>query len=275
LKDRDCENRRRAIVAIRDIRPRAKEAVPDLIQALRATSTREVAAQALGAIGSDAKDAVPALIKVVKRRLTGYKSAVDALGAIGPDAKQAVPTLIQALRSRRLAKPCYADDLSPAALLINRASMGTLAPACIARGDFEYSEHLISALGRIGPSATDAVPLLVEEVVRNHSNWRGWLAARALGRIGSSNYDAKGISIKEVQRALVIMMRDLSIHPEERANAALALGEICSTSTSFLYPVALEKAAHKDDSMIVRKAAQEALEQISRTYSCALEHESV
>jgi HEAT repeat protein len=77
--------------------------VPHLIEALKDKDARvrAPAAIAFGAIGADAKAAVPVLIAALStdpnndvRRL-----AADSLGLIGPDAKEAVPALLKALHA--------------------------------------------------------------------------------------------------------------------------------------------------------------------------------
>jgi HEAT repeat protein len=78
-------------------------AVPALIDVLKSKRKRTWphAATALKQLGIFAKDAVPALTEVVKQtedRLT-LSLAIDALGAVGPDAKSAVPQLLDVLRS--------------------------------------------------------------------------------------------------------------------------------------------------------------------------------
>ena len=72
----------------------AKDAVPDLVQALQDEDTRvpRVAAEALGEIGEGTKDAVPTLIQVLQDENVGVRRRVArALGRIGtPEALKAV-----------------------------------------------------------------------------------------------------------------------------------------------------------------------------------------
>jgi HEAT repeat protein len=90
--------------ALAELGPRAKAAVPALIEALGNPSERIRwgAARALGRMGSDAWPAVPGLIKLLgeKPPVDSYffhaaprDAAVEALGEIGPAAKDAVPAL--------------------------------------------------------------------------------------------------------------------------------------------------------------------------------------
>jgi hypothetical protein len=98
LKEKNGLVEPKAVVALSLI---GKEVVPALVDALRDKSSpygRRSAAQALGQIGPDAKDAVPALCQVLQEDdldLRGH--AVVALHSIGPDAKVAIPALLDTL----------------------------------------------------------------------------------------------------------------------------------------------------------------------------------
>jgi HEAT repeat protein len=73
----------------------AREAVPALIESLKRESlVRQNAALALGAIGPEASDAVPALIELLHDpEWTVRRQAATALGKIGPAGLQALPEL--------------------------------------------------------------------------------------------------------------------------------------------------------------------------------------
>ena len=91
-----------------------KKAVPVPIKKLQSAdrSDRELAARQLGELGTDAADAVPALVEKLKRdpRNTVRFSVAEALGKIGPTARAAVPDLIKEWR------PYYADSNDAAML---------------------------------------------------------------------------------------------------------------------------------------------------------------
>src|SRR5262249_41415756 len=83
-----------------------KEKVAELIKQLKGSdaAARGKAIEALGKLGPSAKEAVPALVDVIKKEKTftlhpaGSKPplrllAIGALGRIGPDAREAVPVL--------------------------------------------------------------------------------------------------------------------------------------------------------------------------------------
>jgi HEAT repeat protein len=87
---------------IRDAR-----AVPALIGALGDPSLKRIAAEALGDIGPDAREAVPALAAVLSDENESVRQAAcDALGKIGPDAREAMPALVEAFARKRLTKAC-------------------------------------------------------------------------------------------------------------------------------------------------------------------------
>ena len=145
---------------------RAAEArnVSALIRALRDRDARvrEDAAAALGKLGTDAKPAVPALIRALKVENDTYlysmrSAAATALGQIGPEAREAVPALVEALKT--------------------------------GAGEFRY--HYVrsaaaTALGQIGPEAKDAVPALIEALKSRGLGERDvcQAASTALGQIG-------------------------------------------------------------------------------------------
>jgi HEAT repeat protein len=76
-------------------------ALPQLVEVIKDkdAESRVLAAQALGAMGPVARGAIPMLSGAVADRNTEVrKQAIDALRAIGPDFKWAVPALLEALK---------------------------------------------------------------------------------------------------------------------------------------------------------------------------------
>jgi HEAT repeat protein len=76
-------------------------AVPDLIRSLNDNDPemRWRAAEILGRMGPEAKEAVPDLIaRIDDPELRVRKAAIRALGQIGPASSPAVPALIRVLR---------------------------------------------------------------------------------------------------------------------------------------------------------------------------------
>jgi hypothetical protein len=143
--------------------PKAKEAIPVLIEALKkeqkpGNSLPDNAAQALGKIG---EGAVPALIEVLKdRRATNaWPHAATALKVIGPKAKDALAALLE----------------------IAKTSKDPLAPLLA-----------VDALGAIGPAAKEAVPTLIELMRHNTLPQPGGRThvVVALGKIGAGAKEA-------------------------------------------------------------------------------------
>ena len=215
--DSDEEVISEAAKALGKIGPEAKDAVPALINVLNYEygNVKQYAAEALGNIGSEVKGTIPALIKVLKNEYEDSdvrKSAARALGKIGPTAKDAVPVLVEALKNE------YENK------------------------DIRDCKDYIIALGYIGPAAKDAVPMLIEALkhkpeyedvgdVRSD-------AAFALGKIGSAAKDA----VPE----LVELLQD-----EERTNkmyAAEALGKIGPEAKDAV-PALINALNHKDVSV--------------------------
>jgi HEAT repeat protein len=108
LHDLHEDDRACVLVALGRIGANAKEAIPALQAVLQDRDEpppyRCLAAEALGKIGPSAKIAVPALMRVLKddentALLQSY--AAEALGNIGADAKEALPLLKEAVTERR------------------------------------------------------------------------------------------------------------------------------------------------------------------------------
>lgn len=153
------------VETLRLMGPAAKDAMPDLLVALRDPSKwiRGSAARALGAIGPEAKAATAGLVEALPDheviaeggplfgKTTTSREAAQALMRIDPETgtRVAVPALIRALQSK------------------DTAAQGSA----------------LKALGTIGPPAKSAVPALVEVLKEQNQDLRV-LAVEALGRIG-------------------------------------------------------------------------------------------
>lgn len=110
------------------------------------------AIQALSYVGSKAKDAVPAFLRLLQTP-GGKPFLVSALGNIGPEARTAVPELLRMLRG----------------------------------SSYPYDAQLIIvALGQIGHDATNVVPALLPYLRNNSAGFAGvpTATAKALARFG-------------------------------------------------------------------------------------------
>jgi len=151
-------------------------AVPALTKALTDENEhiRDIAATSLRRIGPDAKDAIPALIKLLGDNAT-FRTAQDALGSIG---KAAIPDLIalfpepeegtetkeaksQRWRIRRRAVSVFGA--------IGAVAVPELIEILNSENDDGLSQDFAAeALGDIGPAAKDAVPALIQHITESN-----------------------------------------------------------------------------------------------------------
>jgi HEAT repeat protein len=138
--------------------PLARAQVPSLITTLtndRSPMVRQAAASALGAIGSEARLAAPALFHAAKETNLDVRSfALSALGQIQPDPLLTVPVLVAGL-----------DDPFPVARVFAATALGYYGPEAraavpallrmLATNNAAGSEHheAASALKKIDPEA--------------------------------------------------------------------------------------------------------------------------
>jgi HEAT repeat protein len=100
LKDKDLFVRRFAAQALGAVGPGAASATPALSAAVndRRQEVQEAAVIALGKIGAPAVTTLSAVVKDPSANPAVRRRAAEALGAIGPDARSAVPALVAALK---------------------------------------------------------------------------------------------------------------------------------------------------------------------------------
>ena len=154
------------LMALAQIGPPAKEAVPDLIKIIRrkrasGRGDTEICAaiRAAGAIGPDARDAVPSLIEAVGHRNEMVRLlAVGALGQIGPAAAKATPVLIKAFKDTNRH---VSGNAVRAVAKIGRPAVAYLIPA-LADEDPVTRSYCLMALSRMGAEAAPAAPALVK-----------------------------------------------------------------------------------------------------------------
>jgi hypothetical protein len=187
----DDKSRYWAAVALEKIGLRqAREAVPLMTKALtrHGDDIQVTAAKALAGLGQDASVAVPELIAVLSDGDSwAAKCAIIALGRIGPPAHAAVPELwkivesgdgyrMDAKRALWSIQPALAPRLIP--LLIDEVAgqRNPSGPNGAMSGSFFPA---IELLGRMGPSAAAAIPVLKDQLLGG----AGTQAALALWRI--------------------------------------------------------------------------------------------
>jgi HEAT repeat protein len=177
------------------------------------------AAQALGRFGADAKEAVPLLVQALQSPSTEVRQfAVDALGRIGLEPETVVPAIVAEA------------DLPP-----EHINYKPLAP---------FRRLAARALGRFGPAAAAAVPML-EKALQNEDPLYRVQAALALWKISQH------------PQAIPALRAALKRNESETAFAAvLAVAEI-GTGAQAVAPDLIEALNHSDPD--VRRAAASAL----------------
>jgi len=160
--------------------PQAKDVLPALVDALRSSdldTRRPALMSAMLCLGTEAKPAMPLMIEFLDDQdfHTQYW-ACRVLGAIGPDARVAVPKLLPLVQTgvgsvRRNAAAALGKigpDIGPQSRdVLIQALNDSLQPV---------REEAAIALGRLGEFAQPAVPAL-EELLKDESNF----AARSRG----------------------------------------------------------------------------------------------
>lgn len=229
-----AEENERARAALRAIGPAAIPALTAALRQERHWYVRKAAAYALGALGVQAREALPALIEALAD-VDGdavAPAAVEAIRMIDPEsATDAAPRLVEIAREqqsdeywRELQRrgtvpaqiPRLAEALSGTRDLAAAPSAPLWVPLlaeCLKNRREETRQWALKTLRKLGPAAAPAVPALVEAL--GHSKMQAQAAA-ALGEIGPG--------AREAVPALRAMLQDRS--PSLRSAAAQALATI-------------------------------------------------
>jgi HEAT repeat protein len=166
LEDDHPQVRVFAVHSLGQLGSKAKSAVPALLKALRGKDLqlRHWTAASLGWIGAVDETVVPALIEALKDE-HARSNAATALANIGPAAKGAIPALIEAL---------------DAPVTINAVNHRPI-----------IRSSVVQSLGRFGPDSVGAVSVLVG-ILKDETESTGLKcdAIRALGRIGPAAQEA-------------------------------------------------------------------------------------
>ena len=183
---------------------------------------------------------MPALIKILKKKPSDpvdkdvQALAAVALGRIGAPARAAVPGLLGMIAARELLDftdtpdPQSTATIAQAFIALGRTGEAkTTVPALIdeliqqsaeyRRGTYGFSSVTMQTLGSLGPSAKDAVQVLLGGLNHDFSSFR-IDTADALGKIGPP--------AREAIPLLTTAMNDLTSLPRARVKAAQALWRI-------------------------------------------------
>jgi HEAT repeat protein len=180
FKDRDPEYRKKAINALTAIGTEDKRVLPVLIKALKDRYISNEAAHALGNIG---KDAVPALLPLLKGRDTELRKwAAVALSDIGPEAKETIPALIE----------------------------------CLEDQDQSLRGWAAAALGRMAPESKAAIPALIKLLDKDDLGF-------TRGRGGSTTIEALSRFREQAVPALSEALKDPSEKIRAGAAGCLAI----------------------------------------------------
>jgi HEAT repeat protein len=234
------------------------------------------AAHALAEIG---KPAVSGLIEVFKGRnnTRQRRAAAVALGLIGPDARDAIPALTEALTNEA---PLVRSDAALALAKIAPNADGVIKVLAVACGDADYGvrNNVVKALGLCASKNASAIAPLAEALADKHKAvcyaayrslgqggkasvrvlikalksddpWRRKYAARALGDAARGAADAAALN------ALLKLLSDRDA--EVRREAVWSLGLVGPKRPGLADGL---KALFRDDDHVVRVAARTVLE---------------
>jgi HEAT repeat protein len=225
-----------AMRAIGKVGPKATRAIPRLIHLLKAPEDEKnrssEAARTLGEIGSAAADSAPALLELLKKggHPVQRREAATALGLIGGDNNNLVPALTRALNDSEVEVRCRAAS----ALAQIRKEPAVCVPALVEllkkeralQGDAvsRYDDPMqivIRALGQFGPDAKAAVPTLIE-ILKDPKQLNGGhqMAIECLGKIGPDAKEA------------VPILKQFNTYPIHAERTAKALKAIQSPPTN-------------------------------------------
>jgi HEAT repeat protein len=169
-------------------------AVPALVKALKLPEHRSAVVSILAHIGPPAKAAIPELLAVARddKKASVRRDALLALGAIGADPAQAVPAALAALKDR-------SDRVQYAACsLLGKLGAAAAAAEPELRKLLDHQDEVLPmaaawALVKINPTNAELAPKLVPLLIKaldQHDPLARCAAATALGELGPLAKDA-------------------------------------------------------------------------------------
>ena len=290
LRDKDVDTRRETLLVLAQMGPAAQAAVPTLLTEAKneKNPTRAGAAYALVKIG--AKEVLPILMKGAQEKEDKHykmvcawgllalepknpeylraslpsvigglthewdlvrRESAQALGRVGPPAKQAVSALAKVAES----------DKSPAVRMDALGALGEIGVAdealpavlkSLSAPEPPIRYAACFALGKFGPSAKEAVPVLVN-YLKMRDDFMPIICAWALVRIDPKQEGLADLVVEPLTRGLSLP------DPQARLEAVSAL-ELLGAAAKPALPTL--KALSKDDDESVRKAAAKAVKAI-------------
>ena len=200
---------------------------------------RANAAKALGELGAEAVEAVPALIMGLRDADVHLRiESARALGEIGPGAAAAVDALVEAFGDE---VGIVTDEAASALGRIGEAAMPAILEA-LKHTDMIVRERAASALAKVGKYSKDAIPGLLK-ALDDESKIVRTEAVHAIGKIG--------VAIPEAEGALIKLLS--GPHTQIRVHAAYALGR---TGRSDEARLALIRALKDENEGVRANAAQ-------------------
>jgi HEAT repeat protein len=162
----------KAARALGRIGPAAKDAIPALVEAMKTEDSVGMAAgKALASLGTAARPVISDLLPLLKRnRISPWAARV--LGAIGPEARAAVPALIEALNGRETTSAAAFGSallrIEPSQRAVVEARLATIPHAWL----YRYSRTMLSAvLGRRSPEADKLALERVQGLNKGLATW--------------------------------------------------------------------------------------------------------
>lgn len=178
-----------ATYALGTFGPEAKEAIPALIESLKQGDTN--AARALSLIG---RPAIQALVELMTKEMKYRLIAGQTLGKMGPDAKEALPALLELLKAEKAERPTTVLNVIAAIGPEAEAAVPAIVELMKDRDEGVRSSAAMVAWA-IGPKAKDAVPALIT-LLDDKSSMVCWRSLQALEKIGPQAYPALPILLE-------------------------------------------------------------------------------